>query len=228
MDFFDRLKAAAHDEWQSYVDHEFVRGMGDGTLPIEAFKAYLVQDYLFLIQFSRAYALAAYKSRTLEDIRSAHEGMTAILSEMQLHLRLCERWGLSAADVEATEEHISNVAYTRYVMDCGLQGDLLDLKVALVPCVIGYAEIGKALAPADPTALDNHPYKDWIGEYAGQGYQDVAAHARADLDRLSEGVTEARFKELTKVFAMAAKLEANFWQLGLDMGREAEAQRDKR
>ncbi len=222
MDFFDRLKTAADKEWKSYVDHEFVRGMGDGSLPIEAFKAYLVQDYLFLIQFSRAYALAAYKGRTLEDITAAQQGMAGILNEMQLHLRLCERWGLSAADVEATEEHVSNVAYTRYVMDCGLQGDLLDLKVALAPCVIGYAEIGKALAPADLTALDNHPYKDWIGEYCGEGYQDFAVSARAELDRMAKGVTDERFTELAKIFAMASKLEANFWQMGLDMGREAD------
>ena len=222
MDFFDRLKVAAHDEWQSYVDHAFVRGMGDGTLPIEAFKAYLVQDYLFLIQFSRAYALAAYKSRTLAEINSAQQSMAAILNEMQLHLRLCERWGLTAADVEATEEHVSNVAYTRYVMDCGLQGDLLDLKVALAPCVIGYAEIGTALAPADPTALDNHPYKDWIGEYAGEGYQDFAVSARAELDRMATGITEERFRSVAKIFAMASKLEANFWQMGLDLGCEAE------
>lgn len=222
MDFFDRLKAAAHDEWQSYVDHEFVRGMGDGTLPVEAFKAYLVQDYLFLIHFSRAWALAAYKGRALEDIRAAQQTMQGILSEMELHLRLCERWGLSAAEVEATEEHHSNVAYTRYVIDCGLQGDLLDLHVALAPCVIGYAEIGKALAPVDPTALHNHPYKDWIAEYAGEGYQGVAAAARANLDRLaSRSVSEERFKELTKIFAMASKLEANFWQMGLDLGRDA-------
>jgi thiaminase/transcriptional activator TenA len=97
------------------------------------------------------------------------------------------------------------------------------LKVALSPCVIGYAEIGKALAPDDLTALDNHPYKDWIGEYCGPTYQDFAVSARTELDRMAEGVTESRFKELAKIFAMASKLEANFWQMGLDMGREAEA-----
>ena len=49
MDIFDRLKAAAADEWASYVDHDFVRKLGDGTLPEAAFRMYLVQDYLFLI-----------------------------------------------------------------------------------------------------------------------------------------------------------------------------------
>ena len=101
MDIFDRLKAAAAADWQSYVDHYFVRQLGAGTLPHAAFRTYLVQDYLFLIQFARAYALATYKSRTLADMRAAQAGLAAILDEMDLHVRLCGRWGLSPEDIEA-------------------------------------------------------------------------------------------------------------------------------
>src|SRR6478736_4977691 len=95
MDIFSRLKAAAADDWASYVDHDFVRQLGDGALPEAAFRMYLVQDYLFLIQFARAYALATYKSRTLADMKAAKAGLSAILDlEMDLHIRLCGRWGL--------------------------------------------------------------------------------------------------------------------------------------
>ena len=102
MDIFDRLKAAAAPEWESYVAHPFVRRMADGTLPVEAFRTYLIQDYLFLIQFARAYALAVYKGRSLADMRAAQAGLSAILDvELDLHVRLSGRWGLSAADLEA-------------------------------------------------------------------------------------------------------------------------------
>src|SRR5690606_16656978 len=82
MSLFDRLKSAAADDWNAYVDHAFVRGLGDGSLPQAAFRNYLVQDYLFLVQFARAHALAAYKSRTLADMRAAREGLAAILDEI--------------------------------------------------------------------------------------------------------------------------------------------------
>jgi hypothetical protein len=131
MDVFDRLKAATADDWQSYVDHDFVRQMGAGTLPQAAFRTYLVQDYLFLIQFARAYALATYKSRTLADMKAAQAGVAAILDEMDLHVRLCGRWGLSPQDIEAAPEHQATIAYTRFVLDCGAAGDLLDLHVRL-------------------------------------------------------------------------------------------------
>ena len=69
---FARLRAAAADEWEAYVRHGFVRQLGAGTLPESCFKHYLIQDYLFLIHFARAYALAAYKSVSYKHLR-AHE-----------------------------------------------------------------------------------------------------------------------------------------------------------
>jgi len=219
-DIFDRLKAAAVADWQSYVHHDFVRQMGAGTLPQAAFRTYLVQDYLFLIQFARAYALATYKSRALADMRSAQAGLAAILDEMDLHVRLCGRWGLSPGHIEATPEHQATVAYTRFVLDCGAAGDLLDLHVALAPCVIGYAEIGRNLAPDGIDALGDHPYREWIAEYAGDSYQAVAASARRHLDDLAaRAMTERRFNELATSFGKASRLEADFWQMGLDAAR---------
>ena len=218
MDIFDRLKVAAAADWSSYVEHDFVRQMGDGSLPQAAFRTYLAQDYLFLIQFARAYALATYKSRTLADMRAAKAGLSAILDlEMDLHIRLCGRWGLSPEDLESAPEHQATVAYTRYVLDCGQSGDLLDLHVALAPCVIGYAEIGARLAAQAGPALENHPYREWIGEYAGKSFQNVARDARRHLDELAaRAMTERRFADLAALFGKASRLEADFWQMGLD------------
>lgn len=217
MDIFDRLKAAAQTDWDSYVDHAFVRQMGDGTLPEAAFRTYLVQDYLFLIQFARAWALAAYKSRTITDIRAAQAGLASILDETELHVRMCGRWGLSPEALEAAPEHQATVAYTRFVLDCGAAGDLLDLHVALAPCVIGYADIGRKLTPGGINAWGNHPYREWIDEYAGDGYQSVAAAARQHLNDLAaRSMTDQRFAELASVFGKASRLEADFWQMGLD------------
>lgn len=216
---FERLKAAASDDWDAYVDHPFVRGMGDGTLPEAAFRHYLVQDYLFLIQFARAYALAAYKAQSLTDLRAASAGVSVIVdTEMDLHVRLSERWGLSPSDLEQAGEARATVAYTRFVLDAGMAGDLLDLYTALAPCMIGYAEIGTALARR-PGALDAaNPYREWIAEYSGEAFQDAAQSARDQLDRLAaDRLTEARWQALVGVFRQATRLEADFWEMGLTL-----------
>lgn len=221
MSLLERLKSAAPEDWNAYVDHAFVRGLGDGSLPQAAFRNYLVQDYLFLIQFARAHALAAYKSRTLADMQAARGGLAAILDEMGLHLRVCERWGLSAADVEATEEQQATVAYTRYVLDVGMSGDLLDLQVALIPCTLGYAEIGRRLAPDGIDAVRaDHPYRDWIAEYSGDAFQQAGKAAHDWLEDLGRRYgSDARLDELVGIFGKAARLEADFWQQGLEAAR---------
>ncbi|MNJ73234.1 multifunctional thiamine-phosphate pyrophosphorylase/synthase/phosphomethylpyrimidine kinase [compost metagenome] len=101
------------------------------------------------------------------------------------------------------------------MLDCGAAGDLLELHVALAPCVIGYAEIGRALSERIGD-LSNHPYREWITEYAGEGYQGVATAARKHLDELAaRSMTEQRFAELVGIFGQASSLEADFWQMGL-------------
>src|SRR5712671_1808879 len=66
---FDRLVAANSSPWRAYTEHAFVRQLGDGTLPRAAFQRYLIQDYLFLIHFCRAYGLAIYKTTDLGEMR---------------------------------------------------------------------------------------------------------------------------------------------------------------
>ncbi len=216
MTLFERLKAACRAEWRAYTEHRFVSELGQGTLPLPVFQNYLVQDYLFLIQFARANALAAYKSRRIADIHHAHAALSAVLSETELHVELAQRWGISRADLESAPEQQATVAYTRYVLDAGAAGDLAELSVALAPCVIGYAEIGRSLAHT----IDDehgHPYREWITEYSSAGYQQTAHAAIERLDALAEHpTTRQRLARLTEVFSTATRLEVDFWQQAFD------------
>jgi thiaminase/transcriptional activator TenA len=212
---FARLKDACASEWRAYIDHDFVRQLGAGTLPTSCFRHYLGQDYLFLIHFARAYALAAYKSESLDDMRQAAAAMSTIVdTEMRLHVAFCADWGLSEADMAALPEAPETMAYTRYVLERGLSGDLLDLHVALAPCILGYGEIGMALAGTAPP--DDHPYRAWIEMYAGDDYQDVARAEISQLDKLmATRGGPGRLPGLIETFRRATRLEAAFWDMGL-------------
>lgn len=217
---FARLRAACPDEWEAYAGHAFVRRLGAGTLPEACFRRYLVQDYLFLVQFARAWALAAFKSDTRAAMRGAAATLSATVDvEMDLHVRLCARWGLAEADLEAAPEAVETTAYTRFVIDRGLAGDALDLQAALAPCIVGYAEIGRRLAEDPATAVAGNPYREWIEAYAGDDYQAVARDAAGLLDRLwAERGAEARLPRLRAAFAQATRLEAAFWDMALEGG----------
>ncbi len=219
---FARLKAGCDADWAAYTRHAFVTGLADGSLPEACFRWYLAQDYLFLIHFARAYALAAFKSDSLEDIRQASATLDALINaEMRLHVTYCGTWGLTESDMAALPEAPQNMAYTRFVLERGLAGDLLDLLVALAPCVLGYGEIGRRLHADPATRLEGNPYRDWIEMYGGRDYQEVAAGSRGQLDRVAKArlgpdpAASPRWPALAETFGGATRLEVGFWDMGL-------------
>ena len=215
---FALWRAAAGGAWQRYTGHTYVAGLCDGTLPRAAFLHYLTQDYLFLIHFSRAWALAVTKAETLDEMRICAATVHALIDEeMRLHVKTCAEAGISEAALLAAEERVENLAYTRYVLDAGHSGDFLDLLAALAPCVLGYGEIGARLM----RAAGETPYADWIATYGGAEYQQVCHGVGALIDgavarRIGDAPQASpRWATLCHRFTLATRLEAGFWDMGL-------------
>ena len=203
-------------EWAAYTQHAFVEALGRGDLPRSNFLHYLKQDYVFLMHFARAWALAAAKADTLAEMQAASATVQALVHhEMPLHVQICAAEGIDAQALAATEEAAANLAYTRYVLAAGYSGDFLDLMAALAPCVMGYGEIGLRLSGA------GGPYADWIETYAGAEYQALCHDVGVLIDnalthRLGQHWdTLPRFTQLGQHFATATRLEVGFWQMGL-------------
>jgi thiaminase/transcriptional activator TenA len=220
-DLFTALVALAGATWPTYTRHDFVLRLARGDLPEAAFRRYLVQDYLFLLHFARAWGLAVYKSDTLAEMRRAQRFVAATLDvEIGLHIEYCRGWGLSEARMAAEPEALETIAYTRFVLDRGHAGDRLDLEVALAPCVIGYAEIARDRISDPATRRDGNPYREWLEMYAGDEYQQLAGEATAALDtQFSLRGGEGRVPALAANFITASRLEADFWQMGLNAAR---------
>ena len=207
------------DLWSRYTAHDFVEGLCAATLPRASFLHYLAQDYVFLVHFSRAWALAVVKSETLAEMQLASATVNALVNlEMQHHVKTCAKYGIDEQTLFNTTEAAENLAYTRYVLDAGYSGDLTDLLAALAPCIFGYGEIGVRLA--QETVVDN-PYGEWIDTYAGNEYQQVCRDVGALLDQALECRIGADFQKsprwarLTDRFITATRLEVGFWDMGL-------------
>ena len=95
---FPLWRGAAGEAWQAYTRHPFVERLADGTLPRDGVLRYLVQDYLFLVHFSRAWALAVTKADTLDEMRACAATVQALLDEeMRLHVQTCAAEGITEA-----------------------------------------------------------------------------------------------------------------------------------
>lgn len=217
------LQEGASQSWREYVEHAFFRALGDGSLSQRAFQKYLIQDYAFLAHFGRAWALAIVKAETLEEMRIAAATVDRIINdEFSRHVEICLAHGVTEDELRRSTESLASVAFSRYVLDAGHQGDLLDLLATLAPCVFGYGEIGLTLA-MDITGQETvNPYQSWIDGFAGDDYQGVCRNVAVLLEvaaahRLGRHPRQShRWSALQHRFDVASKLEAHFWNMCLE------------
>ena len=216
---FNLLKENHKDNWLLYIKHEFINKLSNDTLKEEKFLNYLIQDYLFLIQFSKAWSLAILKSDNLEEMKIAASTVNDLINfEMELHITLCANYGISKSDLENADEENANIAYTRYVLELGYSGDFLDLLSALAPCVLGYGEIGLNCQNSNPKTL---MYKKWIETYSSIEYQDVCKNVSGLIDkafllRLGTNFENTyKWKKINQIFKKATLLEVDFWNMAI-------------
>jgi thiaminase/transcriptional activator TenA len=216
---FNLLKEKNLKNWLLYTKHNFVNLLSSDSLVEKYFLNYLIQDYLFLIQFSKAWSLAVLKSDTLEEMKIAANTVNDLINfEMELHIKLCGSYNISKNDLESANEENENIAYTRYVLELGYSGDFLDLLSALAPCVLGYGEIG---INGKNFKIKTPMYKKWIDTYSSDEYQDVCKNVANLIDQAfllrlgSDYVNTYKWNKVNKIFNKATLLEIDFWNMAL-------------
>jgi thiaminase/transcriptional activator TenA len=216
---FNLLKEKNLKNWLLYTKHDFVNLLSSDSLEEKYFLNYLIQDYLFLIQFSKAWSLAVLKSDTLEEMKIAANTVNDLINfEMELHIKLCGSYNISKNDLESANEENKNIAYTRYVLELGYSGDFLDLLSALAPCVLGYGEIG---INGKNFKIKTPMYKKWIDTYSSDEYQDVCKNVANLIDQAfllrlgSDYVNTYKWNKVNKIFNKATLLEIDFWNMAL-------------
>ena len=216
---FNLLKEKNLKNWLLYTKHDFVSLLSSDSLEEKYFLNYLIQDYLFLIQFSKAWSLAVLKSDTLEEMKIAANTVNDLINfEMELHIKLCASYNISKNDLESANEENENIAYTRYVLELGYSGDFLDLLSALAPCVLGYGEIG---INGKNFKIKTPMYKKWIDTYSSYEYQDVCKNVANLIDQAfllrlgSDYVNTYKWNKVNKIFNKATLLEIDFWNMAL-------------
>ena len=161
------------------MTHPFVRGLGDGSLDETAFRFYIRQDYLFLIDYGRLLSLGAARAPRLSWMRAFAGLSSSVLeTEMGLHREFAARWGV--ADLESEVAAPATSAYCNFLLRTASLGDFGELCAAVLPCMWSYAEIGAALSSS--AASDR--YREWIDMYASSEFAELAAWARSVVDEV--------------------------------------------
>ena len=214
--FTERLRRSAAPIWDAQFRHPFVQGIGQGTLDLEKFKFWLRQDYVFLIEYARLFALAAARSPDLNTmIRFATLLKETVETEMNLHRQYAAEFGINLQDLERETPSPTTRAYTDYLLRVASTGDFAELAAALLPCMWAFSEIGQRLA-AQPKPSDER-YAKWIAMYSSSEFAELAEWCRDLVDCLAVGLPERDLLRLEAEFLTSSRYEWLFWEMAWKM-----------
>ena len=212
-----RLRQAADPVWEQCLHHPFVTGIGDGTLDVEKFRHFMLQDYLYLFDYARVFALGVVKARDPELMRTFSQNVDAILNgEMNIHRAYMQRLGITEEQVFAVKPALDNLSYTNYMLSVAHTGGPMEIVASILACSWSYAEIGQALAQIPGAAA--HPfYGEWIQGYASEDYTATNQALIELMDELAVGVTEEQMAHLTDIFVNCSRYELGFWDMAWEL-----------
>ena len=207
------VRGRAAEIWKRELEHPFVRGLGDGTLPVDRFQFYLEQDYLFLIEYCRVFALASAKARDLKTM-GLFSGLLndTLKTEMQLHRDYCKRLGIAEARLTSATASPVTHGYTRHLLTTAYGGSIAEIVAAVLPCALGYAEIAAALAK-EGRGGGNSFYAEWIDTYTSKEFVEGAERLMRLVDELADGLPARETERLVELFLTSSRYEYLFWEM---------------
>ena len=194
------------------LDHPFLGGLTDGTLPEECFRHYVLQDALYLRDYARTLSLAGVRSPDEDTLVMFNEHSAgAILVERSLHDNFLKDLGIPGEELDRTLMAPTTLAYTSYLLRTASLGDYPEVLGAILPCYWIYAEVGKALLEkGSPNAM----YQKWIETYGGEDFNALVEAVLDVTDQACKDLNPAQRAAVTDAFVTTSRYEWMFWNMG--------------
>lgn len=213
MSFSNHLRKLTVSIWEAQLSHPFVVALGDGTLPEQKFKHYILQDARFLGDLSRVFAAGILRApdsdSALRFAKLAEETMTV---ERSLHENYGQRWNLTPKQMTSVSMAPTNYAYTRHMLTVAASGTAAEVTVVALPCAWIYCVVGRHLLRKGPPAK-NHPYRDWLMLYASPEFAEVQIWMRKKVDQWAKTAGKEELRRMEESFIISSRYEWMFWEM---------------
>ncbi len=209
--FSDGLWNLAAPVWDAVKHHPFLRELEVGTLPLDKFRFYILQDYIYLGAFGRAAASALSISPDTPTARRLLRRVTTPV-ERPLHAQLFEALDVSDSEISYSSPSPTNLAYMNHIETSIRIGGIACGVAALLPCPRIYHEVGKIIREPD------HPiYKMWQATYADGLLEESSAAWSSLVDDMAAASGPHTRARMTEAYLISAKYEHMFWTMAYNL-----------
>lgn len=213
MSFARTLKEKSKSAWEDCYSHPFVQGIGKGELEKDTFIFYLKQDYKYLLEYAKVFALGALKASDEETIKNFTASQKAVLDEMNLHRSYMESCGISSEEADGASPSLFNRAYTSNMMVVGYNEGIVGLMASVLPCAWSYYDFACRLKEEFSDNLESNYYKSWIETYASDEFYESFSWFFPVMDKLCEGKNEKELEKIVDIFRSSVEFEYLFWDM---------------
>ena len=219
MNTCERLLDAAKDIWKKYNEHPFVLGIQDGTLDKEKFRYYIVQDYLYLEDYAKTFAVGVAKAKSLKIANLFAKYINVMNGELDIHNGYLAKLGVTQEEIESTPRALDNLSYTSYMLRVAYEEGQAEIFAAILACAYSYEVIAKNIVKNNPSSVDDEFYGDWVKGYISDGYAAENAVLLEVMDSLTEEYTDQQIQHLVDIFVACSRYELAFWEMAWNMDR---------
>ncbi len=197
------------DLYTAIIEHPFVTGLTDGTLPEAAFTHYIAQDAHYLRDYARALMVVGAKVPShLDAGMFARHAAAAVAVELSLHSSLLASLGLSESQLEAVEVSPTTRAYTSYLLATAYGGSFAEGLAAVLPCYWIYQMVGSSLVRA---GSPDGRYQMWIDTYGGDEFAATVRDVIDLTDTVGAELSPAQADRAGHHFRQTSRYEWMFW-----------------
>lgn len=233
----NQLLEAADPVWQQYYTHPFVVGMQEGTLDPEKFAYYIQQDYAYLMEYAKVFAIGIAKARDVETMQFFADVISIIIQqELNVHTTSLRKLGIALPKVETIDVHLANRSYTSYMQQQAYMGGALETLAAVLPCALSYEAIARHMVEQNPQVLDHPLYGIWVRGYIDPSYTEGNQRYIDCFERLlgqygsADGVVSGQsetdgslnkgqrrlMERCIDIFVTGCRFELGFWDMAWD------------
>ena len=183
--------------------------LADGTLSRARFQGYVIQDALYLGQYSRILAMAGVKGPDGATMHAfASSALEAVAVEQALHERYFQDFGIDPTRLSEIEPSPDCLGYTSFLLATAYHDPWEVLVAALLPCFWVYWDVGSAIAKR---ASATNPYRAWIDTYADEGFGEAVRTVIRITDRAAAAAAPATVGRMMTAFIRCTQYEWLFW-----------------
>ena len=207
----------AAEVWTAYNEHPFVLGIQNGTLEKEKFRFYMIQDYLYLGDYAKIFALGVAKATSLSNAMLFSKYISVMNGELNVHSNYMARLGITQEDIDSAKRSLDSLSYTSYMLRVAYEETEVEIVAAILACANSNEVLAKKIVENNPAAVDDEFYGSWISGYVSEEYSEENRVLIELLDDMTKSYTPAQTEHLKDVFLACSRYEMAFWDLSWNM-----------